>query len=395
MYRQEQEQQYQYRRRPGVPHQQQMFPPGSVVVVLGGAGFIGRRVVEHVLNCGHMTVVCVDPAKEKVLFGQDVRLRRLKFGYTRRNKASDRWSLNELFVAMDALYQRVYVVNAVSYHPLKLGRPSKEAMDDWGEFTEAVVEELTALKNLQCAVMLSGVGCSPNLLNVRAKLESTWLKAGAVGRPAVVLRTPYVYGPHCPLLNAFCFQPSGLCPGPLHFAEVPMRMVYIDNVCSAVNDALVNATSLEWVAEVFAVWDSTPTMTFTDLAHEVCVLVNKRRRKSTPAACFWPMETMFGDMLCEQRLRWLSWAPRPVEASRRSSPEYKTKLYPGWKAPHSWASAVEIMGIMNDNAKIFFDMSFSNILNQMQPKARHYDDEPDSEDEECEVPLASRLLTHV
>ncbi|AMB21602.1 hypothetical protein [Crucian carp herpesvirus] len=372
-----------------------IFPEDSVVVVFGGSGYIGRRIIEHVLKCSRTMVVCVDPSQEAVLLQPNEKLCRLKFGYAPETSQRDSESLTELLGTLDNLFGKVYVVNTVGYHPYKLGRPFQKCMDLWCEFVDTLARELSRMKHLECCLMISGEGCSENLKGVRTKLETTWLTTVTARRtPMIVMRLPYVYGPNCPLMNAFCFQSRGHCPGPCGFHETAMPMVFIDNVCSAVIDCLVHSRSMEWTAETFVVYDDTPNMSFADLAHETCVGFDKTDRRSDPFASFWIMETMFGDVLCEQYLRWLSWCPRPIGYTRDPPREPPTKVYPGWKPPFNFNRSIEVAGFINKTAMYLGAISHVDILRHMQPHVEHCFIKPVAEEEDTSEDIAGRLVAH-
>ncbi|AFJ20332.1 protein ORF28 [Cyprinid herpesvirus 1] len=362
------------------------FLSKSAVVVFGGAGYIGRGLIEYLLKSNiSITVICVDPVRQWVPFPTGSRVYSVCRGYSEANKKCDEENIVDLLKLVNDKYETVYIVNVVNYHRYRLGRPSKCSVETWKSFTRVLARATAAVGKLQCGLMLSGSGCSLNLMGLRSELESEWLSCGTRASPMVVIRVPYVYGPRCPLLNTFCHQKMGFCPPPERFSEKPHKMIFLENLCSIMVDALLRAKHNGWASANFEASDCTPTMTLSDLAHEVCMVVDKTARTATPKCRFYPMETMFGDVVCEERLRWIGWAA-PTGTTSESRLQLSPPDYPDWTPPHSWPESVELMGAINQNARKSLHMSFLDILMMFQPDTV----EPE---EHVRLPLLCQLLS--
>jgi uncharacterized protein YbjT (DUF2867 family) len=196
------------------------------IVVFGGSGFLGRRIVERLAAMGAEVRVAVRrPERAAFLtrFGRTGQITSIR---------ADVW--DEATVA-PALAGADAVVNTVG-HYVERGDASFEAIHGQGA---RHVAEAAAAAGMQWLVHISGIGADP-------ASDSPYIRARAVGErrvreafpAATILRPSVMFGPN-DFLNRLAGIARAMPAIPLFGSgEVKLQPVYVDDVAAAVVKAL-------------------------------------------------------------------------------------------------------------------------------------------------------------
>lgn len=198
------------------------------ILVAGGTGFIGREVVDRLLETGDDTVAVTsrDPGARSGLWGGRVEMVQAFAG--------DRVSLGKAFTRADVVIQAIQFPN----HPVEDPSKGRTYMEVDGKGTQVAAEVAKKL-GVRRFVYLSGAGAGQGR-------PQSWFKAKDMAEAAiresgmeyVFLRPSWIYGPRDRSMNrfvAFCrYLPVVPVIGD---GKTPVYPIYVEDVARCVVEA--------------------------------------------------------------------------------------------------------------------------------------------------------------
>lgn len=163
------------------------------IVVAGGTGFIGREVVERLLDSGSDEVVATTRNPDKDPFGGRVRLVQAYAG--------DHVSLGKAFMGADVVVHAIQFPN----HPVEDPSKGRTYMEVDGRGTTVAAQTARKL-GVRRFVYLSGAGAGQNRPQAWFRAKDTAEAAVvATGMEHVFLRPSWIYGARDHSMNRFVF----------------------------------------------------------------------------------------------------------------------------------------------------------------------------------------------
>ena len=210
------------------------------IVVAGGTGFIGREVVDRLLETGNDTVVATtrDPGRADP-WGGRVELAQAFAG--------DPTSLGKAFARADVVVQAIQFPN----HPVENPRRGRSYIEVDGRGTQVAAR---VARNMQVRrfVYLSGAGAGQGR-------PQSWFKAKDMAEAAireaglehVLLRPSWIYGPRDRSMNRFVFFCRYLPVVPIiGDGRTAVHPIYVKDVARCVVDAVRREDAKEKVLEL-------------------------------------------------------------------------------------------------------------------------------------------------
>ncbi len=210
------------------------------IVVAGGTGFIGREIVERLLETGehHVVVTGRDPEARDLWHGRVEVVQAF---------AGDAGSLGRAFARADAVVQCIQFPN----HPVEkpsLGRTYLE-VDGHGTSVAARVAKAAGVRRF---VYLSGAGAGQ-------QRPQPWFRAKdmaedairATGMQFTLLRPSWIYGPGDRSMNRFVFFCRYLPVVPIiGDGTTPVYPIHVDDVARCAVEALVREDATDKAFEL-------------------------------------------------------------------------------------------------------------------------------------------------
>lgn len=197
------------------------------IVVAGGTGFIGREVVERLLEPGSDEVVVTTRNPDKDPFGGRVRLVQAFAG--------DHVSMGKAFMGADAVVQAIQFPN----HPVENKSKGRTYLEVDGRGTTVAAQTAKKL-GVRRFVYLSGAGAGQGRPQpwFRAK-DIAEAAIAATGMEQVFLRPSWIYGARDRSMNRFVFFCRRLPVVPvIGNGKTPVYPVSVKDVARCVADAV-------------------------------------------------------------------------------------------------------------------------------------------------------------
>lgn len=233
------------------------------IVVAGGTGFIGRQVVDRLLEDGHDTVAVTtrDPDRHDLWDGRVSLVQAF---------AGDAVSLGKAFMHADVVVQAIQFPN----HPVEDPAKGRTYMEVDGHGT--VVAARTAKKlGVRRFIYLSGAGAGQGRTQpwFRAK-DMAEAAIRETGMEHVILRPSWIYGPGDRSMNRFVWFCRHLPVVPvIGNGRTPVYPAYVKDVARCVAEAARREDGKDKVFEL----GGPERLTMDDVVRRIQAVLGKRR----------------------------------------------------------------------------------------------------------------------
>jgi NADH dehydrogenase len=233
------------------------------IVVAGGTGFIGRQVVDRLLEDGHDTVVVTsrDPDRRDLWDGRVTLVQAF---------AGDPVSLGKAFMHADVVVQAIQFPNHPVEDPSK-GRTYME-VDGHGTVTAARTAKKLGVRRF---IYLSGAGAGQGRPQpwFRAK-DMAEAAIRETGMEHVILRPSWIYGPGDHSMNRFVWFCRHLPVVPvIGNGRTPVYPAYVKDVARCVVEAARREDAKDKVFEI----GGPERLTMDEVIRKIQAVLGKRR----------------------------------------------------------------------------------------------------------------------
>ena len=231
------------------------------IVVTGGTGFIGREVVERLLETGDDEIVVTTRHPEKDPFGGRVELVQAFAG--------DHVSLGKSFMGADVVVHAIQFPN----HPVEDPSKGRTYLEVDGRGTTLAAQTAKKL-GVRRFVYLSGAGAGQGRPQpwFRAK-DMAEAAIVATGMEHVFLRPSWIYGPRDRSMNRFVFFCRRLPVVPvIGNGKTPVFPIFVKDVARCVVDSVRREDATTRVLELGG-----PRLTMDEVIRTIQAVLGRRR----------------------------------------------------------------------------------------------------------------------